>query len=85
MKNKIIPKIFFKDDTKIDFYPEDINFDDNTICVLCRKVDCVCTTQNCPCGKDANYCSWSIDHCPCPICLELIVNCMCKVIIKKES
>lgn len=84
-KNIKIPSLFFKDDTKIDFYPEDINWDDTTVCALCRKIDCVCTIQICPCGKKANICNWPSDNCPCPRCLELIKDCKCKVIIKKEK
>lgn len=84
MKTKI-PKLFFENDDKIDFSPEDINWDDETICVLCMRKKCICTIQECPCGIPANICKWPSDSCPCQKCDNLIKNCKCLVYIKKED
>ena len=84
MKTKI-PKLFFENDEKIDFSPEDINWDDETICVLCMRKKCICTIQECPCGMPANICIWPDANCPCQKCDNLIKNCKCLVYIKKED
>jgi len=84
MKIKI-PKLFFKNDEKVDFNPKMIDWNDPTVCVLCRKIDCICTVQLCECGKKADNCVWSNDYCPCPKCLEINKDCKCIVEIKKEK
>ena len=84
MKNKI-PNLFFKKKKSIDFKPEDIDWNDSTVCVLCRKVDCICTIQKCPCKIDATNCEWPSDKCPCPKCYEILSKCKCLVYIKKEK
>lgn len=83
MKYKI-PNLFFK--KKIIFNPESIDWDDVTVCVLCgKKSDCACKIHNCPCGKPATECEWPSNHCPCPECNELFINCNCIITIKKET
>ena len=83
MKFKI-PKLFLKEKS-IDFKPEDINWDDITICVLCMRKKCICDIHLCPCGISADGCHWPAEKCPCPKCLEVFNNCKCTVIIKKEE
>jgi len=80
-----IPNLFFKNNEKIDFNPEMINWDDSTICVLCRKIDCICVIQKCPCNIDAANCKWSSNSCPCQKCLELNRDCKCIIKSKKEK
>jgi len=71
--------------TLYDWSPENISFDDPTVCALCQKVDCICTVQVCPCQRKATHCKWPSESCPCPMCDKLMVNCKCTVIIKGEN
>lgn len=84
MKIKIL-NLFFDNDEKIDFNPEMIDWNDPTACVLCRRVDCICTIQKCPCDNHSDNCTWPDKKCICQNCLELIELCKCKIIIKKEE
>lgn len=84
MKTKM-PKLFFESDIEIEFSPEDINWDDETICILCMRKHCICTVQECYCGIAADMCRWPTDNCPCQKCENLIKNCKCIVYIKKED
>jgi len=69
---------------KVKWEPENIDWDDTTICVLCGEQDCICEISSCPCNKLATECDWPDENCPCPICLELTKNCKCTIIIKPE-
>ena len=82
MKIKI-PSLFLK--KEIYFEPESINWSDDTVCVLCRMSKCICNINTCPCGKKANECNWPSNFCPCPVCLESLSKCKCKINIKKDE
>lgn len=85
MKTKL-QEMFFKKNKKALFNPENIDWDDVTVCVLCgKKEPCECRVYSCPCGIPANNCKWPSDRCPCPKCDELIKNCECLIYIKKEK
>ena len=83
MKNKI-PKLFFEKNEEIEFITESIDWDDPTVCVLCRQIDCICSIQKCLCNISANKCIWPNNNCPCSNCLEVLSKCKCTVKIKKE-
>ena len=71
---------------KIKFTPENINWDDETVCALCgKKSDCICQIHLCPCKKLATECIWPSDLCPCKECEELIGNCKCTSYNEKEN
>lgn len=69
---------------KVKWEPENIDWDDTTICVLCGRADCICEIEQCLCDKPAPECEWPSDECPCPICLSLVKECECNIIIKEE-
>ena len=82
--SEIKPPSFDPTKTIYDWSPENLNFDDETVCALCGKADCVCTVQICPCGFKAPDCKWPSETCPCPICDELMKKCECTIYIKDE-
>lgn len=85
MKTKI-SDLFFENEVTIEFNPENIDWSDVTVCVLCgKKEPCNCRIHDCPCGIPANICNWPSDNCPCPKCYESIKNCKCLIYIKKEK
>jgi len=84
MKNKI-PKLFFENDNEIEFIPEIVDWNDPTVCVLCRKIDCICTIQKCLCNISADKCNWPVNNCPCSNCLEILSKCKCNMSEKKEK
>ena len=80
---EIKPPSFDPSKTLYDWSPENIDWDDPTVCALCRKVDCICTVQECPCGRKSTHCKWPSEMCPCPICGKLMSKCECIAYIKK--
>lgn len=85
MRYKIID-IILKKNRLFNFDPLNIDWDDETVCALCgKKSECKCNIHLCPCNKDARYCKWPSDSCPCPKCDKLIKNCNCIVYIKKDK
>ena len=84
MKTKI-PKLFFDNNETIEFSPEDIDWNDETVCILCMRKVCICTIQKCPCEISSDQCNWPSDFCPCQKCDNFLINCQCKIYIKKED
>ena len=74
-----IEKLFGDTNTTIRKWdPTEVDLSDNTICALCRKVDCICKKYSCPCGRFAGDCDWPTgEQCPCKNCFELGVKCSC--------
>lgn len=75
----VICKIWDPSKTIRDWDPENINWDDETVCALCgKKEDCECIHYKCPCGKREVDCGWPDSvECPCRVCLKLYVDCKC--------
>ena len=67
-----------------DWEPENIDWDDTTICALCGQADCICEIHECPCEIPATDCEWPSDECPCPICNEMMKNCECNITKKVD-
>lgn len=77
-----VEKLFdniLSEESIVEWDPANLDLSDDTICALCKKVDCICTKYTCPCGKFAGICNWPQDEkCPCKNCFEAgISNCSC--------